>query len=95
MAQQKESSGTNWKAEVNIFHPSASSHALFVANLCQQGLGAPMWQSHAMRSESCSAQIKKELEQLAKAQVGNPETPFAKTPEISPEFTTLMNESVG
>lgn len=41
------------------------------------------------------SEIKKEVEHLAKAQVGNPETPFAKTPELSPDFTNLMNESVG
>ena len=42
-----------------------------------------------------SAQIKKELEHLAKAHVGDPNTPFAKTPELSPEFSTLLTESIG
>ena len=35
------------------------------------------------------------MDHLAKAHVGNPETTFARTPELSPEFSALMNESVG
>ena len=39
-------------------------------------------------------QVKKEMEQLEKAEIGNPKTPLLKTPYLSDEIVDGINEGI-
>ncbi len=41
-----------------------------------------------------SIQVKKEMEQIEKAEIGNPKTPLNKTPFLSDEIVDKLNEGI-
>ena len=55
---------------------------------------------HALRRSSdfpinqLRVQVKKEMEQLEKAEIGNPKTPLNKTPYLSDDIVEKLNEGI-